>query len=84
MKVKSKKDVKEKVVFNHQYMKKAYRKIYRVFKKYKLNLVEAYIITRSVMESIEKDAEKHDFDMPKVYLDLKRQFEEKAKKKEES
>ena len=76
----AKKNVKEKVVLNHRGMKKAHKKIYRAFKKYKLNLVEAYIITKTVMEDIEKDAEKHDFDMPKAYLDLKRQLEEKANK----
>lgn len=81
MKVKSKKDVKEKVSFNIRGMKKAHKRIYRSFQKYKLNTLEVYILTRTIIADMEKEAEKHDFDIAKAYLDLKQQMEEKAKKK---
>ena len=80
----SKKAVKEKVVFNHQGMKKAHKKIFKALAKYGLNRLEAYIILRDTVDSIEEEAKKHTFDISAAYLDLKQQALEKAKKKEES
>jgi len=78
-----KKGGKEKIAFNHRGMNKAHRRIYRSFQKYKLTTLEAYIITHAILDDMENEAKKHDFDINEAYLDLKQQVLEKQKKKDE-
>ncbi|GAJ16995.1 unnamed protein product, partial [marine sediment metagenome] len=69
--MKTKKDVKKTIPLNKRSMKKAYKRIFKIFQKLKLKHIEAYIITRAVMEFFEKDAASHDYDISKAYLDMK-------------
>ncbi len=79
-----KKGGKEKISFNTRGMKKACKRINRVFQKLALTTLEAYIVTRSIIDDMETEANKHDFDINEVYLDLKSQVIEKQKKKEKT
>ena len=52
-------------------LKKLIIKVFRLFRRYNPNVMEVYIILRSMIEDVEKHAKKDGIDLSELYLEIK-------------